>query len=557
MAWARRNGPYLGLGIALAAAAALLITLTWDYTFFQDTWAVLLDRQDFSVDSFLQPHNEHLVVFQVAVEKLFVEIFGMTTARPEMLFLIAALLTAGALMFVYVRRRVGPWPALFAAILLLFLGSGWPVLLWPFEIEFAAPIAAGIGMLLLLEREDRIGDLWACLLLIVGIGFGSLGISFAAAALVDVFLKRRTRGWGRLWVAAVPLLLYGAWYLGWGHEAERHMTFENVLNSPHYVFDGFATAVGSLAGLSTTPVTSPGEPEWGRPLLIALIALAVYGQWRRPGVSPTFWPLAAAALSYWALAAFNFIPGREAASTRYVYAGAAFVLLLAAELLRGVRFSPRALWIGAALTLVAVLPNLAQLKDGADWLEEQSVLTRADTGALEISRRTVPPSFGLGPELAGTSSLFIVTAGKYFEAVDEHGSPAYSPEELAEAPEGGRRWADVVLSQALPLSTEIEPGGFDPEGGAGSCTTVSPAVPAPAEGIALPAGATRIEVAPGPDANFKLRRFAAAEFPVPTEAVPGESTALLRIPRDRAPARQWHLQVEAQQPVRICPPAGG
>jgi hypothetical protein len=550
MARQRRNAPTLLLGVALFLSGLLLIALCWNYTFFQDAWATLLYRQGFSAHDFLMPHNEHLVVFQVAVEKLFIEVFGMTTARPAMLFMTATLLTAGALMFVYVRRRVGPWLALFAAVSLLFLGSAWPVLLWPFEIEFAAPIAAGLGMLLMLEREDRAGDIWACVLLIVAIGFGSLGISFAAAALVDLYLKRRTRGWGRAWVAVVPLVLYVAWYFGWGHEAERHMTLHNVLMSPAYTFEGFATAVGSLAGLSTTPVTSPGQPEWGRPLLIALIGLAIYGQRRRPGVSPTFWPVAAASLSYWLLAAFNFIPGREAASTRYVYAGAAFVLLLAAELLRGVTFSRRALWISASVTILAVLPNLAQMKDGADWMKEQSILTRADTAALDISADTVPSSFSLNPEIAGTASLAIVDAGRYFEAVSDHGSPAYSPGELEKAPEVGRRWADVVLSQALPLSTESEAGKFD-RGAIDNCTVLQPGTPAPPEGIELSPGLTRIEVAPGPEAKFHLRRFAAAEFPVPTTPAPGESTTLLRIPRDRA-SQPWWLQVEAQQLVRVC-----
>lgn len=552
MAWARRNAPSLGLAIALATSAALLIALSWDYTFFQDIWAMLLERpEEVSADSLLTPHNEHLVVFQVALEKLLIELFGATSAHPEMLVMVFTLLLAATLLFVYVRRRVGPWPALLAAVWLLFLGSGWPVLLWPFEIEFTAPIAAGIGMLLMLDREDRKGDVWACLLLIVGIGFGSLGVSFAAAALVDVFLKRKRRGWGRLWVGAIPLLLYGSWYLDWGQEAERHMTLENVLSSPEYVLDGFATAVGSLAGLGSSGAgVPPGQPEWGRPLLIVLIALAILGI-RRRGIPETFWPVAAAALSYWALAAFNYIPGREAATNRYVYAAAVFVLLLAAELLRGVRFSAKALVIGAVLVLIALLPNLAQLKEGADWLEEQSILTRANTAAIEIASRTVDPEFRLAPEIAGTGSLINISAGAYLEFKEKHGSPAYTVAELAEAPEVGRRQADIVLAQALPLSTEITPESFLAGRGAENCIEVPPDG-GPLEGIPLSPGVTRLEVSPGSGASFKLRRFAQAEFPVPTEAAPGESTTLLSIPRDHAPQQRWHLLVESQQLVRVC-----
>src|SRR6185369_3435647 len=107
------------------------------------------------------------------------------------------------------------------------------------------------------------------------------------------------------------------------------------------------SALDSLAGLSTIPVNAPGQNDWGRPLVIGAIALGAFGQWRRPGFSRDFWVVAAAAASYWLLAAFNFIPGREASASRYVYAGAVFVLLMAVELLRGIRWSPRALAIAA------------------------------------------------------------------------------------------------------------------------------------------------------------------------------------------------------------------
>ena len=546
MAWPRRNGPVAGLLLALVAAGTLLIALGWSLTFFQDTWAFLLERPGLTSDSLLTPHNEHLVVFQVALEKLLVEIFGMTSARPEMLVMTATLLGCAALLFVYVCRRVGPWPALMAAVLLLFLGSGWQVQLWAFEIEFTMPLLCGLAMLLLLDRDDPAADAWSCLLLIVGIGFGSLGLSFAAAALVDVFLKRRQRGWGRIWFVVVPLLFYAAWYVGWGRDAEHHLTLRNILDSPPYVFDGFASSVGSLAGLSTTPVVGVGQPEWGRPLLVALAVLAALGLRRRP-LPATFWPVAAAAFSFWLLAAFNYIPGREATSLRYVYAGSAFSLLLAAELLRGVRFSSRALLIGAALVVVVVMPNLVQMKDGANWLEEQSALTRADIGAMEIAERTISPDFVLSPEVAGTGSLINVDAAELFPAVEEHGSPGYSPGELAEAPLNARHYADVVLSRALPLSVEVHEGGLRRTSPVSKCVEQ-----APGGEVELEPGVSRVEVAPGEEAILELRRFAEGEYPVATEGSPGGSTTVLRIPRDKA-TRPWYLHVEADQMVRVCP----
>jgi hypothetical protein len=539
------------LGVALLVSAVVLALAEWGVTYFQDTWAFLLDRQDFSAHSFLFPHNEHLVALPVAITKLLLAVFGMTSNTPEQVAMALTLFAAAILLFVYVRRRTEAWLALIAAALVLFLGSAWSVLLWPFENEFTLPVVFGLATLLLLDRDDRRGDAWACVTLALAVISGSLGVCFIVAAFVDLVLKRRERGWGRAYVFAIPLLLYLAWYAGWGHEAEHHVTLHNLLASPAYVIEGFASALDSLAGLSTIPVNSPGQNDWGRPLLVGAIALVAFGQWRRPGVSRSFWPVAAAALSYWLLAAFNFVPGREASATRYVYAGAIFVLLIAAELLREWRFSRRALLIVGGVALLAIGPNLAQLGDGGDWEKEQSVYTRADLAAMEIARRTIAPEFSLGSvEVAGTASLAVVEAGRYFEAVDRWGSPAYSPAELERAPWEGRHFADIVLGQTLPITTETDLGTFDPHGGGENCTTLAPGEAAQSD-LELTPGVTRIEVAPGPHAGFGLRRFATGEYPVATEGADGESTTLLSIPRDKA-TQPWFLHVEATQLVRVC-----
>ncbi|MFL5832739.1 MAG: hypothetical protein ACJ76B_02010 [Solirubrobacterales bacterium] len=546
----RRNVPVLLLGVALAAAAVALAKAQWDVTFFQDTWAFLLDRQDFSADAFLRPHNEHIVVIPVVITKVLLEVFGMTSNTPEQVAMGLTLLAAAVLLFVYVQRRANPWLALIAASLMLFLGSAWPILLWPFENEFTLPIVFGLAMLLFLDREDGRGDAWACAMLVLAVLSGSLGISFVLAAAVDVFVKRGSRGWKRAYVFLVPGLVYLAWYAGWGHEAETHLTLENVLNSPVYVMEGFASAVASLTGLSKTPASGPATIDFGAPLLVALL-LAAGLRIRQRGVPAGLWPVAAAGVSYWLLAAFNFIPGREATATRYVYAGAVFVLLIAAELLRGVRWSRNGLLVAGAVAIVAIVPNLGYMKTGGEWEREQSVYTRADLAALEIARRTVDPGFVLSdPEVAGTASLSVVSAGKYFEAADRWGSAAYSLEELEAAPAIGRHYADVVLSRALPLSTEVRPGesGSERKG----CVAV-PGGSGPDSEVKLEPGSYRIELAPGAEAAFHLRRFADGEYPVVTEPSPGGSTTLLKVPSDEAP-NPWYLRVEASQAARVCPP---
>lgn len=551
MAWERRNAPVLLLGAALLAAAVVLVLAQRDVTVFQDTFAFLLYRQPWNAHSLLAPHNEHIVILPVLITKTLLEVFGMTSNAPEQIAMGITILAAPVLLFVWMRRRVGDWLALIAAVLFLFLGSAWPVILWPFENEFTLPVCFGLAMLILLDREDRKGDAWACLMLVLATISGSLGLAFIVAAITDFVLKRRERGWRRAYVFAVPLLLYLLWYAGYGHEAEHHVTLENILTSPAYVAEGFASALDSLAGLSTIPVNSPGQNYWGRPLLIGAIALFAFGQWRRPGIPRGFWTVTAAGVSYWVLAALNFVPGREASASRYVYAGALFALLMAVELLRNWRFSRRALIVTAVLAVLAIGPNLAQMKAGSDWEQQQSVYTRSDLAALEIARDTVPPRFTLSSvEATGTASLSLVEAGRWFEAIDRWGSPAYSVGELRSASPVGRHFADVVLSRALPISHETTPG-FDRGASAEeACATVPPGRAARTQ-VPLRPGASRIEVAPGTAATIGLRRFAEDEFPVQLGTVEGGTTTVVEIPRDRA-RQPWFVNVTAAQLVRVC-----
>ncbi|HEX5982678.1 MAG TPA: hypothetical protein VFY69_00580 [Solirubrobacterales bacterium] len=545
-----RNPPVLILVAALALAVAGTLALTWGMTFFQDTWAFLINRREFTADDILEPHSEHLVAFPALLEMLLIRIFGMSNALPEYVLLALFLATTAGLLFVYLRRRVGDWLALFATLIVLTLGPAWEVLLWPFEITFIAPILFGLAMLLALERGDRRGDLVACVCLTLAVASSGLGICFIAAAFVAILLGPRDRWLPRAYVFAVPLLLYGLWWLGWGRDAESSITLHNVFASPRFVADSLAWAMQSMLGLAPAPGSGP-DVSWGRALLVGAVLLLVYrfSQARpRPVIDPGLWPVATAALANWFLTAFNAIPGRDPSSSRYQYAGVIFVLMILANLLKGVSPGRKALAALGVLTALVMGPNLVLLEKGEDVLEAQSILTQADTAGLEIAARRVDPGFQLTLPVAGTPSLVNVYAGEYLEAIEEHGSPAYSEAELLEAPEFARRQVDILLSQALPLSTEIRPGRL--AGGTGECVEVPGGGEAVPE-VPLSPGLNRIEIAPGPPAELSLRRFATEEFPVPTNAPPGGSVVLLRVPRD-ASDQPWHLHVQAEQPARVC-----
>jgi hypothetical protein len=280
------------------------------------------------------------------------------------------------------------------------------------------------------------------------------------------------------------------------------------------------------------------SPFLGLTALVAITALGAYAT-RRGRASG----LRAAAI--------NDLPGRAPWASRYMHVGAVFLFLVFANLLEGVTIRRRALLVTGAVASIAAGLNLMPLFEGQERFEREAVLTRADLAAIEIARRTIDPEFVLTPEIAGPTSLIDVRAGPYLKAVDEHGSPAYTPAELAAAPESGRRWADIVLAHALPISLEVVESSRAERLRRGRCEAVTGAsFPA----ASLAPGTTWIDAAPGPPVSLALRRFARSEFPVPLETVSGGSVSALRIPPDALIAR-WRLRAVAEQPIRICRPA--
>ncbi len=113
------------------------------------------------------------------------------------------------LLFAYARRRAGDVLALAAAATVLFLGTAWQDVLWPFQIGFLGSLAAWIGALLALDREDRRGDVAAAVLLALALSSSSLGIPLLLAFALEVLGRPDRRA--RWWVIAAPAVLYGAW----------------------------------------------------------------------------------------------------------------------------------------------------------------------------------------------------------------------------------------------------------------------------------------------------------------------------------------------------------
>ncbi|MEA2455604.1 MAG: hypothetical protein QOI45_1866, partial [Thermoleophilaceae bacterium] len=142
----------------LVVAGVFLMHQTRGNTLLSDEWRWAVERLDNDVGTFLTPHNDHLSLVPVAIYKVLFATVGIGNYVPYRLLVTAGHLGCVALLFAYASRRVGGWLALLAAALILFLGPGWQNMLWPFQIAWLISIGAGIGALLLLDRDDRAGD---------------------------------------------------------------------------------------------------------------------------------------------------------------------------------------------------------------------------------------------------------------------------------------------------------------------------------------------------------------------------------------------------------------
>jgi hypothetical protein len=530
---------------AALASAGLLIYWTSKQSFLYDEWSFILDRRGFSADVFLDPHNDHIVVIPVAIYKILLAVFGLDSPAPFQVTAVAIFIGSVTVVFFTLRRMIGEWLALACALPLLVFGSGFESLLMPFQLSFS--LSLGLGVAAFGARRD----LTACLLLVLSVLSVSLGVAFALG--YGAWLLVTPGGLRRIWVALVPLGVYGLWWLGWGHTAESAVTAESIASTPSYVLDGLSSSLASLLGLTVERTDLDlGSLDWGRPLLVLAAVIVIWRAWRLRadrGNAPVLRLLlgvAVLAVAFWALAGFNSVGGlRPATAARYQFAGAVFVLLIAAVACGRVRLSREALAVAFAVALVSAGANLYTLHSEWKSLVDQSRQQRASLTGLQLERDRVSPSYELRSADTGLAFAEIIQAGPYFSAVDKYGSPAYSLGDLVSAPEAARESADRVAANAAGI--ELVPASQAP----GPCTTTELG-PTPVSGD-IPAGGVSFVRRQGGSADLALGRFADG-YPVDLGPLPnGAST--LQIPADAA-TEPWRFQLDGDGAIEVCAASG-
>lgn len=544
---------WLVLAAAWVALGALLVWLRRDIAYSVDEFDWISHAGIDSFRDLLTPTNGHLTLVPFLIFRASLNVFG-TSAVPftfiELLFLFAV----SAAIYVFARERVGSPLALAPAIAPLFLGAAWAMLLPSMiGILWACPIALGLWALIAESREGRLYEALTCVLLLLAVASFSVGLSFAAACTVSVLLKP-TR-WRRLWIVAIPIAAYGWWYLWARQFGPEAIDLGNLLFLPAYVVDAVAGAAYALAGrhLAYPPGTSLHLSGFAtHRLLVALLFAAVelvaivWLMRRRLKRGPslrTAWPVVAMAAVWWVSEDLVLAQFRTPIEYRYLFWSTIVVLLLAVELLRGVRPSRTAIAIVFGLTGLSVLANLPRFREGHRTLVPLTQEEKVDLAALDLAGPNADPTYVLNAEALTPQSAFIfLETGPYLETVERFGSPALSPGELRHQPEPLREDADITLVRALRLHltrSSLPPGR--------TCRTVGSRGSA---GVSVAFGGGEVILESRRRRDVKLGRFGDVASADAGELPPRRPMGL-RIPPDASPVRWW-LDAPGSAPLRIC-----
>jgi hypothetical protein len=512
----RRAATLYLLGASAIASVAILRAGRGS-SFFSDEWEFVVARRGWTLDTFLVPHGEHIVVLPVLVYKVLFALVGLHAYWPYRCVLLLVHLACVWLVYRLARRRVSDPAAALAASFVLLLGSAWEMLLVPFELTLLGSVAFGLLALDGLDRGGRRGDVIALLALTGATASSSGGIAFVVGITAELLLHR---AWRKLWIVAIPTVLYGRWWLAYDRTATARVhLLAQVHAVPGYVAhsleDAASAAIPLLAGSAGIVL-----------VLAALLALVRLGR-NRQLLTARMGGLVIAGLTFWVLTAL----GRAQVSgveNRYSYFGAVFLVLALVELARGARLDRR-VGVGICVVLAAsAVSNVRALDDGGAFLRGHGTTLRAELTALRMVDSPLPAAFV--PEPAWDPNLRL---GDYLAAVRELGSPTESASALLASPEDAREAADRVVLRAVPPTVR---------------TVRAVSCAAPEQTVALPVRGRRLLVESATPLVVHVRLFA-SDFGRAGAVAVGRGWHEVVLPAVGGGLR-WHAS--ANGAVRLC-----
>ena len=329
--------PVAVLATALAAVTVTCVVAMRGTIVAFDDWNFVLDRRGGgpslipgATDQWLQPHNGHPVMVLVGIYRAAGTLVSYN--YPTMIGLAALVhaALAGA-VYVYSRRRIGPWGALVPALLIAVLGRGASVVLSPVVMAFTLALLAGVIALNVIDGQGNRRPVITAFLGLFALCSSGLGVARVFTIAADRLPRCRTWQSVAVWSAttAAPLAAFALWYVNLRDDTRRSTGFAGSIT---FALRLLANGVAALFG-----VGRERAPILAFALVSALSVLLVLRRhvvdWYRLGALAVGLATDLALVS-WARAGYE-----SSASGRYLYVVGVQVALIGAEATRGLALS--------------------------------------------------------------------------------------------------------------------------------------------------------------------------------------------------------------------------
>jgi hypothetical protein len=308
-------------------AFGLLAYENRDQWFGGDEWNIITDRglrSGQGHEGLFEPHYEHWSTLPILVYRLLFSVFGLHSYWPYALVLIAVHLTIVVLLWrVMARSGVDPWIATFSCAVFAVLGTGFENLTGAWQAQLIAPLALGLGALLLVPEASgwTRRDTLASALLVAAVMSSGVALPMLLVVALVVFVWR---GWRiALGLVTAPVVAYVVWYAVYGRDS-RAVTDQSLDEVPRFVWHGTIDAFSDVAGVEAI----------GTLLVIAVVTWLAWQLRRRQMARAVIVPVALALGGVAFLASTGFRRANlffaDPAASRYAYVTVAFMLPLVA-----------------------------------------------------------------------------------------------------------------------------------------------------------------------------------------------------------------------------------
>ncbi|MGK2954901.1 MAG: hypothetical protein ACSLFI_04425 [Solirubrobacterales bacterium] len=504
-------------------------------TFSGDELVLVVTSPDFDLRTAFQPHAGHLVVIPRLVYYALLNLFGLDYLPYRILTVLSVCLTVG-LLFTWLIRRVPRLVALVPCLILLFFGTDHLHMLQGNGFIICFSLAMGLLAILMAERGDLLGDVFACGSLLAAVATYSVGLPFVGGVAVLVLLSRE---WRRLWVPLLPLLAYVCW-LAWSKRqgfAGGGAEFSSIAGYPAWVFQASGASIYGLTGLSFDWSGGKGLDlvDWRAAILSTLlIASVILCVWRGRSTR-ALWVAVSIGLGLWGLQVIVSSSGdRLPNDARFLYPGAVSCVLILGAAAQGLRWRKSAMAVLYVVGAIGLTANVVLLERNGDYYRDRAVDYKVTSGLAELNLAALLYGVSSIPEPVAVDGDFEATPTNTFllMAGVPYGDFAISPDDMLLLPEDERLEIDSRLAEQLGVKRSPVEGSPD-----GKC------VSARADGmgqLVLEAPKGNVIVSSGSGvSDLKLGRFA-DELSVSLGRLRPDRPAEIRIPPDQADI-PWRL----------------